>query len=439
MCHLAAPSTTVGRCGGSTSSRSRSVSSPARSACPRARAAHGRACRARARGSRTAGSQRRVHRGLGGCAAARLGHLSRPSMIVAALALARERGVRAARRARAAGRGGRGHDRRARDARRGHGRDGRRLLSFDLLLRVSSSSYGAAAMSTATVDALAGFSTHARALVRGARFGAPTPAQTLGWPPIAARRARAVCAPTGSGKTLAAFLWCLDRLMLARAAASGAAACSTCRRSRRSTTTSSATCARRSRASRATAAARGGDLPPAERRGAHGRHAARGARGACCARRRDILITTPESLYLMLTSHARDCCAGVETVIVDEIHAVAATKRGAHLALSLERLGRSARRDPQRIGAVGHAAAARGDRALPRRRPRDVRRSSTPACASSSTCAIEVPVEDMARRPSRWPTCRGRRRRAAGALDLARASTRGCSSSCARTARRSSS
>src|SRR5690606_19345918 len=64
----------------------------------------------------------------------------------------------------------------------------------------------------------------------------------------------------------------------------------------------------------------------------------------------EILITTPESLYLLLTSQARETLAGVETVIVDEIHAVAATKRGAHLALTLERLERVCERSPQRIG-----------------------------------------------------------------------------------------
>ena len=64
----------------------------------------------------------------------------------------------------------------------------------------------------------------------------------------------------------------------------------------------------------------------------------------------DILITTPESLYLMLTSHARDTLREVETLILDEVHAIAGTKRGAHLALSVERLQRLAVSPPQRIG-----------------------------------------------------------------------------------------
>ena len=88
----------------------------------------------------------------------------------------------------------------------------------------------------------------------------------------------------------------------------------------------------------------------------------------------DILITTPESLYLMLTSRAREMLTGVEAVIVDEVHAVAATKRGAHLALSLERLADLCRARSAARRALGHAAAARGDRALRRRRPRDAHR-----------------------------------------------------------------
>ncbi len=81
----------------------------------------------------------------------------------------------------------------------------------------------------------------------------------------------------------------------------------------------------------------------------------------------DILITTPESLYLMLTSQARETLRSVRWVIVDEIHAMAATKRGAHLALSLERLEQLTRDAAAADRAVGDAAAARGDRAVPRR------------------------------------------------------------------------
>ena len=99
----------------------------------------------------------------------------------------------------------------------------------------------------------------------------------------------------------------------------------------------------------------------------------------------DVLITTPESLYLMLTSQAREIFEGTETVILDEIHAVAQTKRGAHLAITLERLVEQAGRDVQRVGLC----------ARPRTRSRrsgaswsarsGVRRWSTPACASRWT------------------------------------------------------
>ena len=99
----------------------------------------------------------------------------------------------------------------------------------------------------------------------------------------------------------------------------------------------------------------------------------------------DILITTPESLYLMLTSQAREIFAGTEWVIVDEIHAVAQTKRGAHLALTLERLERAW------PGATSSGSACRRRRTRSRRSAasssaRSARaRSSTPACASRST------------------------------------------------------
>ena len=103
----------------------------------------------------------------------------------------------------------------------------------------------------------------------------------------------------------------------------------------------------------------------------------------------DLLITTPESLYLMLTSNARDTLGDVETVIIDEIHAMATTKRGAHLMLSLERLEALTSRPAAAHRAVGHAAAARGGRPLPRRATPTTGRSarspsSTPASASRS-------------------------------------------------------
>ena len=111
----------------------------------------------------------------------------------------------------------------------------------------------------------------------------------------------------------------------------------------------------------------------------------------------DILITTPESLYLMLTSQAREMLTDVEAVIVDEIHAVAGTKRGAHLALTLERLAAQQEdgRDPQRIGLSRDAEPARGGRPLPGRPAARRARSSTRACASTLDLKIQVPVESM--------------------------------------------
>ena len=105
----------------------------------------------------------------------------------------------------------------------------------------------------------------------------------------------------------------------------------------------------------------------------------------------DILITTPESLYLMLTSRAREMLSGVEAVIVDEIHAVAHSKRGSHLALTLERLEAQARvgrpsGTVQRIGLSATQNPARGDRPLTSSARTARSRSSTRASARSSTC-----------------------------------------------------
>jgi ATP-dependent helicase Lhr and Lhr-like helicase len=194
-----------------------------------------------------------------------------------------------------------------------------------------------------------GFSPAVRAWFDGA-FGSPTSAQAEGWPAIAAGEHTLILAPTGSGKTLAAFLWALDRL----------------------TTEPEPPVDRRCRVLyvsplRALAvdveknlrAPLAGIRLAAERLGLDVREPVVGIRtgDTPAADRRqlqrrppDILITTPESLYLMLTSSAREMLRRVDTVIVDEIHAVAATKRGAHLALSLERLEAIADAPPQRIG-----------------------------------------------------------------------------------------
>jgi ATP-dependent Lhr-like helicase len=187
-----------------------------------------------------------------------------------------------------------------------------------------------------------------------AAFAQPTPAQAQAWPAIASGEHVLVSAPTGSGKTLAAFLWGLDRLATEPAAE---------RRTRLVYVSPlkalSYDIERNLRAplkgisgvngphpphpagAGITVAIRTGDTPQRERQRMRKEPP-------------DILITTPESLYLMLTSRAREMLTGAEWVIVDEIHAVAATKRGAHLALTLERLDAlvrgEGRREPQRIG-----------------------------------------------------------------------------------------
>ena len=238
-------------------------------------------------------------------------------------------------------------------------------------------------------------------------FAAPTRAQRLGWAAIARGEHALLFAPTGSGKTLAAFLAAIDRLMFSPGARQGAsaAASSTSRRSRRSPSTSSATCARRSPASPASPAAaarastlpevgvRTGDTPPAER-AAMLRRAARHPD-------HDARVALPAAHV----ARARDRSPAVETVIVDEIHALVGTKRGAHLALSLERLRRarpagrssasaSRRRSARSRRSRASSAAARALRAW-KPRPVDDRRRRR--AARRFDLRVEVPVEDMAR------------------------------------------
>ncbi len=205
-------------------------------------------------------------------------------------------------------------------------------------------------------DPLAAFSPAVRDWFR-ATFDAPTPAQAGGWDAISGGAHTLIHAPTGSGKTLAAFLWCLDRLArqprpkATREQPGGVrvlyisplkALTYDVERNLRAPLAGIALAAQRlgGPAPHISIGSRTGDTPQDERRDLT-RHPP------------DILITTPESLYLMLTSSAREILRTVEHVIVDEVHAIAGTKRGAHLALSLERL--EALRNPeakpaQRIG-----------------------------------------------------------------------------------------
>jgi len=203
-------------------------------------------------------------------------------------------------------------------------------------------------------------------------FAQPTAAQSGAWEAISGGKHALVVAPTGSGKTLAAFLWSIDRIFHDRRSASrrrdeqaatdakarkkgrkDAAAPRTrvlyisplkalgvdVERNLRSPLVGIGQSARRLGVAvpDVTVGVRSGDTPSADRR-------------KLVADPPDILITTPESLYLMLTSQAAETLRGVHTVIVDEVHAVAATKRGAHLAVSLERLDALLERPAQRIG-----------------------------------------------------------------------------------------
>ncbi|MDX6639913.1 MAG: ATP-dependent helicase Lhr and Lhr-like helicase, partial [Solirubrobacteraceae bacterium] len=169
-------------------------------------------------------------------------------------------------------------------------------------------------------------------------FEAPTAAQAQAWPAIASGEHVLISAPTGSGKTLAAFLWAIDRLAAQpRTEAKTRVVYISPLKALSYDIERNLRAPLRGVGADVTVAVRTGDTSQKDR----------------MAIRRtppDILITTPESLYLMLTSQASEALTEVETVIVDEIHAVAATKRGSHLALTLERLEDNSSQPIQRIG-----------------------------------------------------------------------------------------
>jgi ATP-dependent helicase Lhr and Lhr-like helicase len=239
---------------------------------------------------------------------------------------------------------------------------------------------------TATSDALRPFGEEVRRWFESS-FEAPTPAQERGWPKIASGANTLICAPTGSGKTLAAFLWGIDRLASAPARLGQGvrivyvsplkALSYDIERNLRAPL--------RGIGAEIRVGLRTGDTPQRERQ-------------AMRRKPPDILITTPESLYLILTSQAREMLTGAEAVIVDEIHAVAQSKRGAHLALTLERLDELVRRtEGGTVQRIGLSATQRPLERIGRFLVGPRRRCEIVDAGRSKELDLEirVPVEDM--------------------------------------------
>jgi len=226
-------------------------------------------------------------------------------------------------------------------------------------------------------------------------FAAPTPAQEGAWRAAHAGEHALVIAPTGSGKTLAAFLWALDRLATAPPPDEAKRRCRVLyvsplkalavdvQRNLRSPLTGIAQASRRLDlpVPDITVGMRTGDTTSAERR-------------SFLRTPPDVLVTTPESLFLLLTSSSRESLRGVETVIVDEVHAVTGGKRGAHLALSLERLDELLPKPAQRIGLSATVRPVdEVSSLLAGGRPVTVVQPETP---KTLEVRVEVPVDDMA-------------------------------------------
>ncbi|HET7193763.1 MAG TPA: ATP-dependent helicase [Nocardioides sp.] len=227
----------------------------------------------------------------------------------------------------------------------------------------------------------------------GAAFAEPTAAQVGAWQAIGAGRHALVVAPTGSGKTLSAFLWSIDRL-LTRPEPEKA---KRCRVLYVSPLKALAVDVERNLRAPLTGigqtADRLGEKVPELRVGVRSGDTSAADRRKLVTTPPDILITTPESLFLMLTSRARESMRGVETVILDEVHAVAGTKRGAHLAVSLERLDALLERPAQRIGLSATVRPLEEvARFLGGQTPVDI---VAPASEKQWDLKVVVPVEDM--------------------------------------------
>ena len=250
--------------------------------------------------------------------------------------------------------------------------------------------------------ALARFSAVTREWFAGT-FASPTPAQADAWSAIADGHNTLVIAPTGSGKTLAAFLWAIDTLAGAPRSEREpgtrvlyvsplkALAVDVERNLRTPMAGMARVAAQRGLPTpEITVGLRSGDTPPAQRR-------------QLISNPPDVLITTPESLFLMLTSAARQTLSGVQTVIVDEVHAIAGTKRGAHLALSLERLDSMLPKPAQRIGL---SATVRPAEEVARFLSGTAATTIvSPPAAKTFELSVQVPIPDMANldNGSIWP------------------------------------
>ena len=253
------------------------------------------------------------------------------------------------------------------------------------------------------IDPLARFAPATRDWFTGT-FAAPTAAQSQAWTAIADGEHTLVIAPTGSGKTLAAFLWAIDQAREAPTPGTRVLYISPLKalaidveRNLRTPLAGISRIAERdgANAPTITVGVRSGDTTPAQRR-------------ELVRTPPHILITTPESLFLMLTSAARETLTDVQTVIIDEVHAVAGTKRGAHLALSLERLDALLTKPAQRIGLSATV-----------RPPEEVARFLTggrpavivaPPAAKTFDLAVQVPVPDMSNLENNtiWPDVEAR-------------------------------